>query len=119
MAFDLATNSDGGIQTLVVCEEAHRYIPLDERKGFLPTRQAIARIAKEGRKYGVYLAVVTQRPGELDPQFFPNVIHCLPCGLVTSKTRNCPQSGSQWCKRVLFHFYLLLLIVSALPLVRR
>lgn len=67
MAFDLALNSDGGLQTLVVCEEAHRYIPADKDSGFWPTRQAIARIAKEGRKYGVYLGVVTQRPGELDP----------------------------------------------------
>ena len=67
LAFDLATNSSGGIQTLVVCEEAHRYIPADGKAGFLPTRQAIARIAKEGRKYGVYLGIVTQRPCELDP----------------------------------------------------
>jgi hypothetical protein len=27
----------------------------------------LSRIAKEGRKYGCYLGVVTQRPGELDP----------------------------------------------------
>ncbi len=49
------------------CEEAHRYVPNDPGLGFTPTRQAIARIAKEGRKYGCYLGVVTQRPGELDP----------------------------------------------------
>ncbi|MCB1419128.1 MAG: DUF87 domain-containing protein, partial [Notoacmeibacter sp.] len=66
MAFDLALSSDGAIQTLMVCEEAHRYIPSDQNAGFWPTRQAIARIAKEGRKYGVYLGVITQRPGELD-----------------------------------------------------
>ncbi len=66
MAFDLAVSSDGTIQTLVVCEEAHRYIPADQNAGFFPTRQAIARIAKEGRKYGVFLGVITQRPGELD-----------------------------------------------------
>lgn len=67
MAFEIAMNSDGGIQTLVVCEEAHRYIPADPNAGFWPTRQSIARIAKEGRKYGVFLAIITQRPGELDP----------------------------------------------------
>ena len=66
LAFDLGCSSNGTIQTLVVCEEAHRYIPADKSAGFLPTRLAIARIAKEGRKYGVYLGVVTQRPGELD-----------------------------------------------------
>ena len=67
MAFEIAMNSDGGIQTLVVCEEAHRYIPADPNAGFWPTRQSIARIAKEGRKYGVFLCIITQRPGELDP----------------------------------------------------
>ncbi|MFZ2101832.1 MAG: DUF87 domain-containing protein, partial [Oricola sp.] len=66
LAFDLAIWSRSKIQTLVVCEEAHRYIPADQTAGFQPTRSAIARIAKEGRKYGVYLGIVTQRPGELD-----------------------------------------------------
>ena len=37
------------------------------RLGFAPTRHALSRIAKEGRKYGCFLGVVTQRPGELDP----------------------------------------------------
>lgn len=67
MAFDLAISSNGAIQTLVVCEEAHRYIPANAEDGFWPTRAAIGRIAKEGRKYGVYLGIITQRPGELDP----------------------------------------------------
>ena len=67
MAFDIALASNSKIKTLVVCEEAHRYIPADATTGFAPTRAAIARIAKEGRKYGVSLAIITQRPNELDP----------------------------------------------------
>ena len=70
MAFDLALASQGGVQTLVVCEEAHRYIPANSEAAFWPTRQAIARIAKEGRKYGVYLGIITQRPSELDATIF-------------------------------------------------
>jgi uncharacterized protein len=70
MAFDLALASQGGVQTLVVCEEAHRYIPANTDAAFWPTRQAIARIAKEGRKYGVYLGIITQRPSELDATIF-------------------------------------------------
>lgn len=66
MAFELALWSNGAIHMLVVCEEAHRYVPADPELGFFPTRQAIARIAKEGRKYGVSLGIITQRPGELD-----------------------------------------------------
>lgn len=67
LAFDVALSSRGGYEILLLCEEAHRYVPQDPALGFAPTRQAIARIAKEGRKYGAYLGVVTQRPGELDP----------------------------------------------------
>lgn len=67
MAFEIGLWSNGGVHMLVVCEEAHRYVPADQSLGFIPTRQAIARIAKEGRKYGVSLGIVTQRPGELDP----------------------------------------------------
>ena len=50
---------------LLVCEEAHRYAPRGEEAAFQPTKRALARIAKEGRKYGVGLALVTQRPSEL------------------------------------------------------
>ncbi len=67
LAFDMALASNSQVKTLVVCEEAHRYIPADTESGFAPTRGAIARIAKEGRKYGVSLAIITQRPNELDP----------------------------------------------------
>ncbi|MDA4846438.1 ATP-binding protein [Hoeflea poritis] len=67
MAFEIALWSNGQMRILVLCEEAHRYVPADASLGFFPTRQAVARIAKEGRKYGVSLGVITQRPGELDP----------------------------------------------------
>ncbi len=68
LAFDLALWSDGKVPITLVCEEAHRYIPR-ETKGvcFEPTKQALARIAKEGRKYGISLCIVSQRPGDLDP----------------------------------------------------
>jgi DNA helicase HerA-like ATPase len=67
LAFDLALWGEGKLRLLVLCEEAHRYMPADPRLGFAPTRHALSRIAKEGRKYGCFLGVVTQRPGELDP----------------------------------------------------
>jgi uncharacterized protein len=67
LAFDFALWSDGAAPLLVVCEEAHRYVAADRNSGFGPTRRSISRIAKEGRKYGVFLGVVTQRPAELDP----------------------------------------------------
>jgi hypothetical protein len=67
MAFDFGLWSDGASPLLFVCEEAHRYAPADSKIGFGPTRRALSRIAKEGRKYGVFLGLVTQRPAEIDP----------------------------------------------------
>ena len=67
LSFDVAYASEGSVHVMLVCEEAHRYVPQDANLGFLPARRAIARIAKEGRKYGCSIAVVSQRPGELDP----------------------------------------------------
>src|SRR6185437_8082908 len=67
MAFDFGLWSDGAVPLLFICEEAHRYASADRSIGFGPTRKALSRIAKEGRKYGVFLGLVTQRPAELDP----------------------------------------------------
>jgi DNA helicase HerA-like ATPase len=67
LSYDFAMWGDGRVPLTIVCEEAHRYIPNDPKLGFRPTRKAIARIAKEGRKHSVSLCVVSQRPGELDP----------------------------------------------------
>ncbi len=67
MTFDFALWSRGAVPILLVCEEAHRYAPADSQAGFEPTKEALARIAKEGRKYGVSLAIITQRPSEIDP----------------------------------------------------
>lgn len=50
---------------LLVCEEAHAYIPRESGSQFEGTRKSMERIAKEGRKYGVGLGVVSQRPHEL------------------------------------------------------
>lgn len=67
MIFDFAVWSDRTRTPpmLLVCEEAHRYIPEDDRRTFQATKSALARIAKEGRKYGVSLCLVSQRPSEL------------------------------------------------------
>ena len=66
LAFDLAVWSEGKLPMLIVCEEAHRYVPASGLNKFMPTRLALGRIAKEGRKYGISLGLVTQRPSEID-----------------------------------------------------
>ncbi len=67
LAFELGLWSGGAVPLLFVCEEAHRYAPAERHLGFGPTKKAISRIAKEGRKYGIGLGLVTQRPADLDP----------------------------------------------------
>jgi DNA helicase HerA-like ATPase len=66
LAFDFGVWNAGQIPITFVCEEAHRYVPVDKTLGFEPTKRAISRIAKEGRKYGISLCIVSQRPAELD-----------------------------------------------------
>ncbi len=67
LTFELAVWSERGKAppVLLVCEEAHRYVPEESDVGFAPTKRVIAQIAKEGRKYGVTLCLVSQRPSEL------------------------------------------------------
>lgn len=69
MIFDFAVwaERDKMPPVLVVCEEAHRYVPADPNLGFGASTRAISRISKEGRKYGISLGLVTQRPSELSP----------------------------------------------------
>ncbi len=50
---------------LLICEEAHVYVSRDTDSEFAGSRKSMERIAKEGRKYGVGLAVVSQRPHEV------------------------------------------------------
>jgi DNA helicase HerA-like ATPase len=50
---------------LLICEEAHAYIPRATDTQFSGSRKSMERIAKEGRKYGVGLTVVSQRPHEV------------------------------------------------------
>ncbi|MDX1571572.1 MAG: DUF87 domain-containing protein [Xanthomonadales bacterium] len=49
----------------LVCEEAHAYIPRERGSEFEGARKSMERIAKEGRKYGVGLCVISQRPKEV------------------------------------------------------
>ena len=68
MVFDYAiwSRTEAQRPLLLVCEEAHRYVPKDEssEKG-QAVRRILERIAKEGRKYGVSLGLITQRPSDL------------------------------------------------------
>ena len=67
MIFNFAVWSPRPIKVpiLLVCEEAHRYAPRSDYAAFQPAKQALSRIAKEGRKYGVGIGLISQRPSEI------------------------------------------------------
>ena len=67
MVFDFAIWSRNEPQRpiLLVCEEAHRYIPSEKNSDSSSVGRILSRIAKEGRKYGVSLGLITQRPSDL------------------------------------------------------
>lgn len=50
---------------LLVCEEAHRYVPNERNADGSSVGKILSRIAKEGRKYGISLGLITQRPSDL------------------------------------------------------
>jgi hypothetical protein len=55
---------------LLVLEEAHNYIPQSEGAKYHSVKKSIERIAKEGRKYGLSLMIVSQRPSEISETIF-------------------------------------------------
>lgn len=62
----------GKVETplLLVYEEAHKYAPKSSLVKYRASTTSIERIAKEGRKYGVTLAIVSQRPSEVSETIF-------------------------------------------------
>ena len=66
MFFDFATGLDdrGSFPIHIILEEAHRYVQNDNDINILGYN-IFDRITKEGRKYGVILGMITQRPSEL------------------------------------------------------
>ena len=58
------------VPVMIVCEEAHNYVPKSDSVMYRPSRKAIERIAKEGRKYGISLMIVSQRPSEVSETIF-------------------------------------------------
>lgn len=65
LTFDFALWANRRVPILLVCEEAHRYAGENTESGFEATKRTLSKIAREGRKYGVALCLVSQRPSEL------------------------------------------------------
>ena len=58
------------VPLVLVYEEAHKYIPKTWWTKYRSVKESIERIAKEGRKYGVTLGIISQRPSEISETIF-------------------------------------------------
>lgn len=76
------------IPVMIVCEEAHNYIPQRDDVAYRASRKSIERIAKEGRKYGLSLMVVSQRPSEVSETIFAQCNNFLALRLTNNADQN-------------------------------
>lgn len=76
------------VPVLLVCEEAHNYVPSSDSAMYKASRRSIERIAKEGRKYGISLMVVSQRPSEVSSTIFAQCNNFFALRLTNSADQN-------------------------------
>lgn len=77
------------IPFMIVCEEAHNYIPKLGGAEYNASKKSIERIAKEGRKYGLSLMVVSQRPSEVSETIFSQCNNFVVLRLTNFNDQNC------------------------------
>ncbi len=63
--FSIWAKHDATVPILLVCEEAQQYLPSDRSGAVTSVQKILQRIAKEGRKHGISLGLVSQRPSDL------------------------------------------------------
>jgi uncharacterized protein len=80
--FSVWSRSETQRPILFVCEEAHRYVPSERIDMHHAASRILGRIAKEGRKYGVALGLISQRPSDLSESVLSQ------CGTILSLRMN-------------------------------
>lgn len=76
------------VPVMIVCEEAHNYIPRSDLSEYKSSKKSLERIAKEGRKYGLSLMVVSQRPSEVSETIFAQCNNFIALRLTNNKDQN-------------------------------
>jgi uncharacterized protein len=76
------------VPMMIVCEEAHNYIPQKDDAAYRSSRKSLERVAKEGRKYGLSLMVVSQRPSEVSETIFAQCNNFLALRLTNNADQN-------------------------------
>ncbi len=81
-------NELNDVPVMIVCEEAHNYIPQNDSVAYRSSRKSLERVAKEGRKYGLSLMVVSQRPSEVSETIFAQCNNFLALRLTNNADQN-------------------------------
>jgi DNA helicase HerA-like ATPase len=81
-------DAQNDVPVMIVCEEAHNYIPQRDDAAYRSSRKSLERIAKEGRKYGLSLMVVSQRPSEVSETIFAQCNNFLALRLTNNADQN-------------------------------
>lgn len=76
------------VPVMIICEEAHNYIPQKDDAAYRSSRKSLERVAKEGRKYGLSLMVVSQRPSEVSETIFAQCNNFLALRLTNNADQN-------------------------------
>ena len=76
------------VPVMIVCEEAHNYIPQRDDVAYRSSKKSLERVAKEGRKYGLSLMVVSQRPSEVSETIFAQCNNFLAMRLTNNADQN-------------------------------
>lgn len=84
----ITEDSDTKAPILLVYEEAHKYVPKTQTSKFQSSRTSIERVAKEGRKYGVTLIILSQRPSEISETIFSQCNNFIAMRLTNPEDQN-------------------------------
>lgn len=76
------------VPVMIVCEEAHNYVPQSDYAAYRSSKKSIERIAKEGRKYGLSLMLVSQRPSEVSETIFAQCNNFIALRLTNNSDQN-------------------------------
>jgi DNA helicase HerA-like ATPase len=94
LGFELAVWGDGDMKLLLVCEDAHRFAPARAAHTTL-AGETLTRIAREGRRHGVSLGLLTERPSELDTAILAECGTAIAMRLTTDRDQDVMRAHTQ------------------------
>jgi hypothetical protein len=86
--YSIWSRAERQIPILLICEEAQRYLPREDSAMKPAAQRNFERIAKEGRKHGISLGLISQRPSDLSESVLSQCGTLLVLRLTTERDQN-------------------------------